>query len=72
MGNAQITPICQKERRQICPVPIRMWQFPSLFSEEPHFYLHLLKVEGAVENFLMLRNSSPILALSNDTTFSQT
>jgi hypothetical protein len=29
----------------------KTWQFPSLFSEGPHFCSHLLTVKGAVKNF---------------------
>jgi hypothetical protein len=49
-----------------------MWQFPSLFSEGRRFCSYLLKVEGAVNNFVMLSGSFPIFSLSNHTTFSQT
>jgi hypothetical protein len=49
-----------------------MWQFPSIFSEALHFCLHLSLVEGAVEILNTLFSSSPIFALSNHTTFSQT
>ncbi len=49
-----------------------MWQFPFLSSELLRFCLHLLKVEEALENFKTLSASSPIFALSNHTTCSQT
>jgi hypothetical protein len=54
----------------------RLWQkcgnFPSLFYEAICICLHLLKIAGAVENFKRLSGSSPVFALSNLTTFSQT
>jgi hypothetical protein len=49
---------------------LKTWQFPSLFFEALRFCLHLLNVEGAVENFKMLSGSFPVFALSNHTTFS--
>jgi hypothetical protein len=51
-----------------------MWQFPSLFSEGPHFcsYSYLLKVEGAVNNFFNAQQLFSYFSLSNQTTFSQT
>jgi hypothetical protein len=45
---------------------------PFLFSEVLRFCSHLLKVEGPVEILKMFSSSSPIFALSNHTTFSQT
>jgi uncharacterized protein YecE (DUF72 family) len=29
----------------------KTWQFPSLFSEGPHFFQHFLKFAGAFKNF---------------------
>jgi hypothetical protein len=51
---------------------VKMWQFPSLFSEALRFHLHLLKVEGAVENFKNAQWFFSYFCSSNHTTFSQT
>jgi hypothetical protein len=50
----------------------KTWQFEALFSEELHFCLYLLKVEGAVENFKNAQRFFSYFALSSHTTFSQT
>ncbi len=50
----------------------KTWQFPFLFYEAIHIFLHLLKDAGGVENVKTLSGSSPFYALSNHTTFSQT
>jgi hypothetical protein len=52
LGNAQITPTSQYERRETCPAAIdKNMAILSLFSEESRFCLHLSKVKETVENF---------------------
>jgi hypothetical protein len=52
LGNAQIHAVSQLKRRHYCPAAISKNVTISIpFSEEMHFGLHLLEVEGAVENF---------------------
>ncbi len=48
----------------------KTWRVASLFSEVPCFSFHLLKVEGAVENFKNAQWFSPFLHFPKDATFS--
>jgi hypothetical protein len=46
----------------------KMWQFPAFFFEALRFYLHLLKVVGALELWNCLKTLSgslPTFAFSN-------
>ncbi len=56
-------------------LPSGYWQKVPIYVlsyEAVHFWLHLLKVKVAVENFKTLSGSFPIFAFSNLTTFSHT
>jgi hypothetical protein len=50
----------------------KTWQFPFISSELLRFCLHLLKLKKLWKILKMLSGSSPIFALSNHTTCSQT
>jgi hypothetical protein len=59
--------VSQKSKRQNFPTAVSKyctWQFPSFFSEAPHFCLESLKVEEALENF-----KNPLLFFSYSCSF---